>query len=96
MLFRSICGFFRSEAKVELDFLLSLKDESFKDCLSDGEHFSDLPRLAQLLGVTFSLYLLIIFLTPILEAHVFTYFPLTFLFLVHVDYFLSKLLINIS
>ena len=29
--------YFRSEAKVELGFLLSLKDESFKCCLSDGD-----------------------------------------------------------
>ena len=32
---------FRSEPRVELDFLLSLKDESFKCCLSDSD--SGLP-----------------------------------------------------
>ena len=39
---------FRSEAKVKLDFLLSLKDESFKYCLSAGDSFGGLPGLAWL------------------------------------------------
>ena len=62
MLFRSVEGWtetpvdvFRSEARVELDFLL--KDESFKLCLSDGDSFGGPPGLAQLLGVPFSLHL---------------------------------------
>ena len=38
--------FFGSKARVELDFLLSLKDESFKYCLSDGDSSGGLPGLA--------------------------------------------------
>ena len=38
--------FFRSEVREELDFLLSLKDESVKCCLPDGDSFDDLPGLA--------------------------------------------------
>ena len=34
--------FYRSEAKIELDFPISFKDENFKYCLSDGDHFSGL------------------------------------------------------
>ena len=47
---------FRSKARVELDFLLSLKEKSFKYCLSDGDSFG-LAGLAQLLGVPSSLYI---------------------------------------
>ena len=38
---------FRSEARVELDFLPSLKHESFKHCLSDGDSPAGLPGLAR-------------------------------------------------
>ena len=37
--------FFRSEAKVELDFLLFLKDEIFKLCLSDWTDVGGPPGL---------------------------------------------------
>ena len=59
---------FSDLSQVELDFLLSLKDESFKYCLSDGGSVGGLPGLAWLLGVPFSLYLLIVFGTPALET----------------------------
>ena len=35
----------RSGARVELDLLLSLKDQSFKNCLSNGKGFGGLPGL---------------------------------------------------
>ena len=36
----------RSAARVEFDFLLSLKDEGFKYSLSNGVNFGGLPALA--------------------------------------------------
>ena len=42
-------NFFRSDARVELDFLPSIKDDSFKNSLSDGESFGGLRSLAWLL-----------------------------------------------
>ena len=70
---------FRPEVRVELDFLLSVKDESFKYCLSDGDSFGGLPGLAQLLGVPFSQCLVIIFELKFWKLLVFffvTYFVL--------------------
>ena len=46
--------FFSLEVRVELVFLLSLKDESFKYCFSDGDSFDGLPGHAWLLGGPFS------------------------------------------
>ena len=66
---------FRSEVRVELDFLLSLKDESSKCCLSDGDRVSGLPGPAQLeMRVPISLYLL-----TNLEIWKFGIFPSIFL-----------------
>ena len=76
--------FFGSEARVELDFLLSLKHERFKHCLSDGNVFGGLPALAQLLVAPLS------FLTTVLETPVFSLnFFCLFLSLCNMDYLIS-------
>ena len=77
---------------MQLDFLLSFKDESFKYCLSEGDIFGALPGLAGLLGVPFSLYLLILFELHFQKPLFFFFgFPL----LMQVDYLISDLLRNI-
>ena len=43
--------FFSSVARVELDFLASLKNVSFNYCSSEGEGFGGLPGLPWMLGV---------------------------------------------
>ncbi|KAL7891681.1 hypothetical protein AOLI_G00011570 [Acnodon oligacanthus] len=76
---------FRSEARVELDFLF------FKCCLSDGDSFVGLPGLTWLLEVSFSLYLLLFFNSSFGNPCSLTYFLLT-PFLMQVVYLQSNLL----
>ena len=61
---RNTCRF------VELHFLLSLEDGSFKYCLPNDNRFCGVPGLAWLLRVPVILF---IFWTPVLETS--TYFP---------------------
>ena len=79
---RITCGFFRSEARVEVIIFYLSKKENFKYCLCDGDNFGGLPGLAWLLSHIFSVSYYYYFFELQFQKLLFypptSYVPLTF------------------